>query len=82
MNPDGIGDNYLPGPTDFEADPFFCDPESGDFRLSGDSPCLPENSDDCGLIGARGFGCGSVSVEDESWGQIKGRFRPREEGTP
>jgi len=39
------------------ADPFFCDAGGGDFSLRGDSPCLPENSGGCGLIGALPLGC-------------------------
>ena len=74
-NEDGIGDGYTPGPTDFEADPLFCDPENGDFTLSSQSPCLPPASGDCGLIGALGKGCGPVSIRPESWGRIKELYR-------
>ncbi len=36
----------------------FCDPAGGDYRLRGDSPCLPGNPPTtCDLIGARGQGC-------------------------
>jgi hypothetical protein len=42
------------------ADPLFCDAASGDFSLRDDSPCLPENND-CGLMGAFGEGCSSMS---------------------
>jgi len=47
-----LGDNL-------ETDPLFCD--RVDYMLQGDSPCLPGNHPDgadCGLIGARGAGCG------------------------
>jgi hypothetical protein len=43
------------------ADPLFCDASNGDFALDGQSPCLPgqhPDGDNCGLIGARGQGCG------------------------
>ena len=42
----------------FSLDPQFCDPAGGDFRLHAESPCAPENSPDCGQIGAFGVGCG------------------------
>ena len=74
-NPGGIGYGWSPGPTDFEADPLFCDPDNGNFELSSQSPCLPPASGDCGLIGAFGQGCGIISIEDSSWGQIKGLYR-------
>ena len=38
------------------ADPLFCDPDNGDFRLAEGSPCSPDSSE-CGLIGALGVGC-------------------------
>jgi hypothetical protein len=59
-------------------DPLFCDAEALDFHLHSGSPCLPENSMGCGLIGALGLGCGDVSVpehEARSWGQIKSLYR-------
>ncbi len=77
-NESGNAYNWTPGPTDFEADPRFCDPESGNFTLSSDSPCLPENNPfGCDLIGAFGEGCGGVSVESSSWGRIKQAYRTR-----
>jgi hypothetical protein len=43
------------------------------------SPCLPENSGVCGLIGAFGEGCGVTSVEPSldarSWGSLKNLYR-------
>ena len=68
---DGVNGN-------FSAAPLFCDLEDGDFTLASDSPCLPGNHPDgvdCGLIGALGQGCGTVSLESKSWGQIKGLYR-------
>lgn len=55
------------------ADPLFCDPLNGDFRLSADSPCAPEQAPDCGLIGAWPVGCGPVPTVESSWGHIKWR---------
>lgn len=74
-NAEGNGDGYVLGDTDQEVDPLFCDPVVGDVTLRADSPCLPENSGGCGLIGALDQGCGSVSVESKSWGSIKGAYR-------
>lgn len=70
-SPPGSGDG------DFSADPLFCGPESGDFTLSSQSPCLPGNHPDgvdCELIGALGEGCGPVGVEAETWAGIKDRY--------
>ena len=39
------------------ADPFFCDPDAGSFKIHTSSPCAPENSQGCGQIGAYGIGC-------------------------
>jgi len=55
----------LPGPNDFNADPLFCRPEAGDYRLRTDSPCLPPNSPAaCGLIGALDLGCAPIGVAE------------------
>jgi hypothetical protein len=45
----------------FSADPLFCNHD--DYTLDGQSPCLPgweHGGIDCGLIGARGQGCGTA----------------------
>ena len=63
------------GPTNFSADPLFCDPDNGDFTIRSNSPCAPPGVTGCGLIGALGVGCGPVSVEPLSWGGIKGKYR-------
>ncbi|MBZ0172453.1 MAG: hypothetical protein K8E66_08745, partial [Phycisphaerales bacterium] len=76
-NVDGIG--YELDPTDRIADPPFCDPDHDDYTLQGTSPCLPELSLGCGLIGALGQGCGTVSLTPETWGRIKSGFRTGEE---
>jgi hypothetical protein len=54
--------------------PLFCNPSADVFTLAANSPCLPPASG-CGIIGALGQGCGTVSVESKSWGQIKGLYR-------
>lgn len=60
------------------ADPIFCGPENGDFRLRSDSPCLPGNHPDdvdCGLIGALGEGCSPPTpIEQATWGRIKAGY--------
>ena len=76
-NADGIG--YTPRPTDRIADPLFCDEDARDLTLQPTSPCLPENSLGCGLIGALGQGCGSVSIQPQSWGKTKSAYRSGEE---
>jgi predicted outer membrane repeat protein len=58
-----VGGNYFgvfPGPNALSLDPLFC---AGDERLlSEGSPCAPENAPQaCGLIGARGVGCGATT---------------------
>jgi hypothetical protein len=63
------------GPTDLVSDPQFCDPSAQDFTVNAASPCLPWNNNGCGQIGAWGLGCGPVSVEPSSWGQIKALYR-------
>ncbi|MGQ0723232.1 MAG: right-handed parallel beta-helix repeat-containing protein [Candidatus Eiseniibacteriota bacterium] len=75
QNAQGIGANYAPGSTDMEVDPLLCDPSQKDFTVSQSSPALPANSGSCGQIGALGVGCGAVSVNVESWGKTKSRYR-------
>jgi hypothetical protein len=78
-NTEGNGDNYVLGPTDREVDPEFCGAAGSDLTVAAGSPCLPPNSNGCGLIGALGQGCGAVSVgsliETRSWGSIKALYR-------
>jgi hypothetical protein len=62
----------------FSADPLFCDPSAGDFRLQSDSPCLPGNHPlgwNCGLVGALGQGCGPVALTPQTWARVKARYR-------
>ncbi|MFN8179077.1 MAG: hypothetical protein U0167_14195 [bacterium] len=57
-------------------DPLFCNLAADDFHLQWGSPCLPQNSSGCDLIGAFSFGgCASVAVEPESWGGLKAKYR-------
>jgi hypothetical protein len=58
-----------------EADPLFCDAESGDFSLCEDSPAF---ADSCGPLGASGIGCppcGDVRAVPSTWGTIKALYR-------
>ena len=72
-NPTGVG---IPlSPTDREIDPLYCDPESGDFTVQENSPCVEPGALGCGQIGAFPAGCGIVSVESSSWSQIKDLYR-------
>lgn len=41
----------------FSADPDFCDPDAGDFRVTSGSPLLPEHNEGGILIGAFAAGC-------------------------
>lgn len=74
-NPGGNLVGYVPSPTDLFVDPLFCDAVGGDFSLMEGSPCLPENSGTCGLIGAFSQGCGVVSLGPASWGKLKAAYR-------
>jgi hypothetical protein len=53
----GAGEDTLNG--NFSLDPLFCDAAAGDFHLDGSSPCLARPG--CGLVGALGAGCGTVT---------------------
>jgi hypothetical protein len=61
--------------TDFSLDPQFCCTDGSCFTLQLDSPCAPDNSGGCGLVGARPVSCGTASVEGTTWGQVKVRYR-------
>jgi predicted outer membrane repeat protein len=74
-NADGNVEGFELDPSDQVVDPLFCDPENWDLTLAANSPCLPANSGDCGLIGALGQGCGGVAITPESWARLKGRYR-------
>ena len=66
---------YVPSATDVFADPRFCDPSAGDFTVREGSPCIEGNTPGCGQIGAMGHGCGVISVDPLSWGQVKALYR-------
>jgi hypothetical protein len=74
-NVDGNASGFELDETDRIVDPLFCDPENWDLTLAANSPCLPENSGGCGLIGALGQGCGGVAIRSESWSRLKSRYR-------
>lgn len=59
-------------PANISLDPQFC---PGTFTLQSTSPCAPEVTGQCGLIGPLPVACGSVSVESRSWGEVKAQYR-------
>lgn len=60
------------------ADPQFCDPGSGDFRIAAASPCAPAQSGACGLIGALDPAqCVPNAVAPTTWGWIKVHYDRR-----
>lgn len=62
----------------FSQDPVFCDRASDDLALKPHSPCAPEHSGGCGLVGALGVDCAlsaDSGVEAQSWGRIKAIYR-------
>jgi len=73
-NQDGNTSGFALDPTDREANPLFCAPESDDFTLAADSPCLDEGSTECGQVGALGQGCGPISIDALSWGRVKAGY--------
>ena len=66
-----------PGNGNQRAEPMFCMGNNpGDpYTLHSSSPCAPDNSGGCGLIGARPVGCGTTPVLDVTWGAIKRMYR-------
>lgn len=62
------------GDGNFVADPRYCGFEQADCRLEADSPCLPENSGGCGLIGAYGS-CATTAVARRSFSAVKALYR-------
>ena len=75
-------DGQYPGNGNQHADPMFCmgimpgntlGPDS--YTLYSCSPCAPDDSNGCGLIGARPVGCWVTPVRDVTWGAVKARYR-------
>lgn len=62
------------GDGNFIADPRYCGFEQADCRLESDSPCLPENSGGCGLIGAYGS-CATTAAARQSISAVKALYR-------
>ena len=61
-------------------DPLFCSPDDYDYSIASESPCAPEHSGGCGLIGALDVGCVFTAVpqgsrEETTWGAVKNMFR-------
>jgi hypothetical protein len=56
-------------------DPLFCDLAADDFALHADSPCAPDQSGGCGLIGAWPVACEASPVTPSTWGAIKALYR-------
>ncbi len=78
---DNVAGDLLGGlpltPTEWHADPLFCDWAGDVFTVCAISPALPEVNG-CGAIGAFGEGCdacGPVASEPETWGGLQARFR-------
>lgn len=81
------GDDYdFSGPVsdtsgNMSLPPLFCNPDGGDYSIASESPCAPEHSGGCGLIGALDVGCTATSVPaagsrvPTSWGRVKSLFR-------
>lgn len=63
----------------FSLDPQFCGiPGSGNYFLQSTSPCLGANNPFGPLpfdIGPLGVGCGTVRVEERTWGGVKALYR-------
>ncbi len=57
------------------ADPLFCDVAAGNLSLRFASPCAPQGSGGCGLIGALPATCGTTALMPESWSRVKGAYR-------
>jgi hypothetical protein len=67
------GQNGVNG--NISADPLFCDRAQDDLRLDERSPCAPDNSGGCGLIGAHGVGCRTTAVNPTTWGHLKSMWQ-------
>lgn len=69
----GIAD---PTGTDgnISADPLFCETVDGPYRLPVSSPCAPDQSGGCGLIGVYGADCAGSPVPDDGAGTVPAVF--------
>jgi predicted outer membrane repeat protein len=67
------GQNGING--NISADPLFCDRAQDDLSLDERSPCAPDNSGACSLIGAHGVGCGTTAVNPTTWGHLKSMWQ-------
>lgn len=72
----GDGDCDTSDPTNFQSDPLFCDPASGNYFLREDSPCVDISGPfPClGTVGAFGVGCEPLRVEQTTWGRVKAHY--------
>ncbi|MCA9751646.1 MAG: right-handed parallel beta-helix repeat-containing protein [Gemmatimonadetes bacterium] len=62
-------------PDDFSGNPLFCNADGGDFHVAELSPAAASGNS-CGVgLGAYPVACGSLPIESQSWGQVKGAFR-------
>ncbi len=57
------------------ADPQFCSAAEGNYSVAAGSPCHPDNSGGCGLIGALNDGCGGASDVPGGDGAVPAAFR-------
>ena len=67
------GQNGVNG--NISANPLFCNVAQDDLRLDASSPCPPDNSGGCGLIGAHDVGCGTTAVDPTTWGYLKSMWQ-------
>jgi predicted outer membrane repeat protein len=67
------GQNGING--NISADPLFCDRAQDDLSLDERSPCAPDNSGACSLIGAHGVGCRTTAVSPTTWGHLKSMWQ-------
>jgi hypothetical protein len=61
-NTPGNYQNVAPGPNSISLDPLFCDAAVDNYRIEHESPCAPEQSPVCGLIGAFPATCGGILI--------------------
>lgn len=65
-----------PGPSDFSADPHFCEEATGNYGIADSSPCAPANAPaGCALVGAVPVSCVESATVRMSWGEVKARYR-------